>query len=284
MEFKFESNQQFQLQAIESVVKLFEGQHYTTGQLDLSGEGLAAVPNSLEVGSDAILQNLRQVQADNDLPPDEDLQCIEADISLLGEKTNVRFPNFSVEMETGTGKTYVYLRTILELFRQYGLRKFIIVVPSVAIREGVLKTLEITQTHLRQLYDNPPYRYYAYDSAKLSQVRQFALSDSVEIMVMTIDSFNKASNVIRQTTDRLQGEIPIHLIQATCPILILDEPQNMVSELRVKALAALNPIFTLRYSATHRNPYNLVYCLTPFQAYQQGLVKRIEVAGAPAGR
>ena len=194
MEFKFEANQPFQLQAIESVVKLFDGQNYTPRQLDLTGEGLASIPNSLEVDADTILQNLRQVQADNDLPTDEDLQCIEEDISLLGENTNVRFPNFSVEMETGTGKTYVYLRTILELFRRCGLRKFIIVVPSVAVREGVLKTLEITQTHLRQLYDNPPYRYYAYDSAKLSQVRQFALSDSVEIMVMTIDSFNKASN------------------------------------------------------------------------------------------
>ena len=208
MEFKFESNQPFQLQAIESVAKLFDGQYHTTRQLDLTGERLTAIPNNLEVDDDTILQNLRRVQADNDLPTDENLQCIEADIPLLGENTNVRFPNFSVEMETGTGKTYVYLRTILELFRRYGLRKFIIVVPSVAVREGVLKTLEITQTHLRQLYDNPPYRYYAYDSAKLSQVRQFALSDSVEIMVMTIDSFNKASNVIHQTTDRLQGETP----------------------------------------------------------------------------
>ena len=280
MEFKFESNQPFQLQAIESVIRLFEGQHYVAGQLVLSGEGLAAVPNTLEVNNEVILKNLKQVQANNDLPTDEEFQYIEENISLFGEKTNVRFLNFSVEMETGTGKTYVYLRTVLELFRQYGLRKFIIVVPSVAVREGVLKTLEITQTHLRQLYDNPPYRYYAYDSAKLSQVRQFALSDSVEIMVMTIDSFNKASNVINQTTDRLQGETPIHLIQTTRPILILDEPQNMVSELRVKALAALNPILTLRYSATHRDPYNLVYCLTPFEAYQQGLVKRIEVAGA----
>ena len=280
MEFKFESHQPFQLEAIESVVKLFDGQHYATGQLNLSGEGLEAVPNSLEVDNDAILQNLTQVQADNGLPKDAELKSIiESNIPVLGENTDVCFPNFSVEMETGTGKTYVYLRTVLELFRRYGLRKFIIVVPSVAVREGVLKTLEITQSHLRQLYDNPPYRYYAYDSAKLTQVRQFALSDSVEIMVMTIDSFNKASNVIRQTTDRLQGETPIHLIQATCPILILDEPQNMVSKLRVRALAALNPIFTLRYSATHRNPYNLVYRLTPFEAYQQGLVKKIEVAG-----
>lgn len=110
-------------------------------------------------------------------------------------------------------------------------------------------------------------------------MRQFALSDGVEIMVMTIDSFNKASNVIRQTTDRLQGETPIPLVQAARPILILDEPQNMESELRIQALAALDPLFALRYSATHRNPYNLVHRLTPAEAYRQGLVKRIEVAG-----
>ena len=279
MQFKFESNQQFQIQAIESIAQLFDGQHYTTGQFELDAEGMAAIPNLLEIDSDAILQNLQQVQTDNDLHPDEKLLCIDANIPLLGEETDVSFPNFSIEMETGTGKTYVYLRTILELFRRYGLRKFIIVVPSVAVREGVIKTLKITKDHLRQLYDNPPYRFYAYDSSKISQVRQFAYSDGVEIVVMTIDSFNRASNRIYQTMDQLQGDIPIHLIQATRPILVLDEPQNMVSELRVKALAALNPLFTLRYSATHRNPYNLVYRLTPAEAYQQGLVKRIEVDG-----
>ena len=279
MQFKFESNQQFQLDAIESIVKLFEGQHHTSSQLAFNGDGLAAIPNSLDMHNDAILENLRKVQADNGLSVDQSLEYIEERVVMLGEEKNVRIPNFSVEMETGTGKTYVYLRTVLELFRRYGLRKFIIVVPSVAVREGVLKTLEITELHLRQLYENAPYRYYTYDSAKLSNVRQFALSDSVEIMVMTIDSFNKASNVIHQTTDRLQGETPVHFIQAARPILILDEPQNMVSKLRVMALASLNPIFTLRYSATHRNPYNLVYRLTPFEAYKQGLVKRIEVAG-----
>ena len=272
MQFKFESNQQFQLQAIESVAKLFHGQHFVTEGFNLDGEGLAAVPNCLEVSNDAILENLHQVQADNGLPVDENFEYIKADILLFGEQTSVQFPNFSVEMETGTGKTYVYLRTILELYRRYGLRKFIIVVPSVAVREGVIKTLEITQSHLRQLYDNPPYQYHSYDSSKLSQVRQFALSDGVEIFVMTIDSFNKASNVIFQATDWFQGEIPIHLIQATRPILVLDEPQNMVSELRVQALAVLNPLFALRYSATHRVPYNLIYRLTPADAYQQGLV------------
>ena len=279
MQFKFESNQQFQLQAIESIAKLFHGQHFVTEGFNLDREGLASVPNCLEVSNEALLENLQQVQTENELPADENFEYIKAEIPLFGEQTCVQFPNFSVEMETGTGKTYVYLRTILELYRRYGLRKFIIVVPSVAIREGVIKTLEVTQSHLRQLYDNPPYQYHSYDSSKLSQVRQFALSDGVEIFVMTIDSFNKASNVIFQATDWFQGEIPIHLIQATRPILVLDEPQNMVSELRVQALAALNPLFALRYSATHRLPYNLVYRLTPAEAYEQGLVKKIQVYG-----
>jgi type III restriction enzyme len=180
-------------------------------------------------------------------------------------------------METGTGKTYVYLRTALELYTRYGMRGFIVVVPSVAIREGVKKTLDTTREHFLALYDNPVYRYYVYDSANLTQVRHFATADSVEIMVMTIDSFNKAANVIRQSTDRLQGETPIHLVQAARPILILDEPQNMESEKRVAALAMLDPLFALRYSATHRNPYNVVHRLTPAEAYRQGLVKKVEV-------
>ena len=279
MEFKFESDQEFQIQAIKSITQLFDGQHFVEAQFDFNERGFAFVPNSLEVDNDAILENLKQVQKDNALPLDETLECIEETVPLFDEETKVSFPNFSVEMETGTGKTYVYLRTIMELFRHYGLRKFIIVVPSVAVREGVIKTLEMTQSHLRQLYDNLPYLYYSYDSSKLSDVREFAFSDSVEVFVMTIDSFNKTSNRIYHPTDALQGEVPIHFVQATRPILILDEPQNMVSQLRVKALATLNPLFTLRYSATHRMVYNLVYRLTPAEAYQDGLVKKIEVAG-----
>lgn len=279
MKFKFDSNQQFQLRAIESVIKLFEGQHYVSAQYDLNVDGLAAIPNCLEIDVETILQNLQLVQEANDLSTDAELRFIEAHIPLIGENTEVRFPNFSVEMETGTGKTYVYLRTILELYRCYGLRKFVIVVPSVAVREGVIKTLSVTESHLLNLYDNPTYHYHTYDSTKLSQIRQFALSDSVEIMVITIDSFNKPTNVIHQNTDWFQGEIPIHYIQATNPILILDEPQNMTSELSVRSLSMLNPLFALRYSATHRVPYNLVYRLTPAEAYRQGLVKRIEVSG-----
>jgi type III restriction enzyme len=279
MNFQFDAHQTFQLDAIESVCGLFEGQPRSEVDLQFDlGSGFGAVTNRLDLDDATLLSNLRMVQSQQGVEPAKELASIEATIEAGTGAKNVSFPNFSVEMETGTGKTYVYLRTALELFQRFGLRKFIIVVPSVAIREGVLKDLSLTEAHFSELYANVPYRYYVYDSASLSQVRQFALSDSVELMVMTIDSFNKASNVIRQTTDRLQGETPIHLVQAARPILILDEPQNMESELRVQALAGLDPLLALRYSATHRNPYNLVYRLTPFDAYRQGLVKRIEVA------
>lgn len=282
MQLQFDSSQEYQIEAIEPVADLFEGQPRVDGTLEFAlgtGVSFAAIPNRLELSASALLANLQAVQKRQQLQQDASLQTISETIELPVGFENISFPNYSVEMETGTGKTYVYIRTALELNRRYGMRKFIVVVLSVAIREGVLKTLQITQDHLRQIYDNIPYRFKTYDSSNLSQIRQFAISGNVEIMVMTIDSFNKASNVIRQTTDRLQGETPLHLVQATRPILILDEPQDMESQLRVAALASLNPLFALRYSATHRNPYNVVYRLTPYEAYRQNLVKKIEVAG-----
>lgn len=279
MQFKFDGNQEYQVRAMEAVANLLEGQPRMEATVNFAlGAGLASVPNRLDLDESTLLKNLQNVQVQDGVEPDNELACITEKIETANGQKQISFPNFSVEMETGTGKTYVYIRTALELFRRYGLRKFIIVVPSVAIREGVLKTLQVTQAHLRQVYDNTPYRYQVYASENLSQVRQFALSDGVELMVMTIDSFTKASNVIRQSTDRLQGETPIQLVQATRPVLILDEPQNMESELRVRALSALDPLFALRYSATHRKPYNVIYRLTPYEAYRQGLVKRIEVA------
>jgi len=281
LQFKFDANQEYQVQAVESIAGLFEGQ----SPLDnvplgfVTGTGFAPVANRLDLGPDALLDNLRAIQGQNRLDPDADLDYIEQTIETASGPVPISFPNFSVEMETGTGKTYVYLRTILELHRRYRLRKFIVIVPSVAVREGVIKTLQVTRTHLSTLYDNTPYRSYVYDSAAPAQIRQFALSDGLEIMVMTLDSFNKADkNVIHQSRDQLNGQTPIHLIQATRPVLILDEPQNMESEGSVLALAQLHPLVALRYSATHRNPYNVVYRLTPFEAYRQGLVKRIEVA------
>ncbi len=281
LRFVFDAGQEHQAAAVEAVAALFEGQPRDEVEL-LSAIGpsaIAAVPNRLNLSNETLLANLRDVQTTNGLTPDETLELIAGEIEIDEQTRPVAFPNFSVEMETGTGKTYVYIRTALELFRRYGLRKYVVVVPSIAVREGVLKTLEITQSHFQELFGNLPYRFYAYNSDNLTQVRQFALSDSVELMVMTLDAFNKAKNVIRLATDRLLGETPINLVQATRPILVLDEPQNMESELSVRSLALLDPLFAIRYSATHRNPYNLVYRLTPFEAYRQNLVKRIEVAG-----
>lgn len=278
MQFQFEPNQPHQIAAIESIAELFDGQQPNVGMIDLRlGSLAAAVPNVLDLDHGTLLHNLYAVQLRNGIRADDGLAYIEHQVDVAGDAAQVRFPNFSVEAETATGKTYVYIRTMLELHRRYGMRKYIVVVPSIAVREGVLKSLKVTEAHMRGLYDNAVYRYYVYDSANLTQVRQFALSDAIEIMVMTIDSFKRADVVIRQGRDQLSGETPIHLIQAARPILILDEPQNFESEASVKALASLNPLLALRYSATHRVPYNIVYRLTPYEAYRQNLVKKIEV-------
>lgn len=285
MKFKFDAAQEHQIVAIESVARIFHGQMKIEADVRYSRRaGFLGSPNRLDLDDETLLKNLLEVQHSNNISPSQSLEYIEQDIETADGKKKTRFANFSIEMETGTGKTYVYIRTGLELNKRYGFRRFIIVVPSIAVKEGVLKSFEITSKHFQELYDNVPYKFYAYDSANLAQVRQFASSSNVEFMVMTLDSFNKAmteekkGNVIRRPTDRLQGATPIHLVQASRPILILDEPQNMESEKSVAALAALDPLLALRYSATHRNPYNLVYRLSPADAYRQGLVKKIEVA------
>jgi type III restriction enzyme len=290
MEIKFDSQLDHQVAAVEAVADLFIGQRRNEIApifQSLTNGGVAAVANQISLDEDTLLTNLQAVQARNLVdsagnplrPPDAELLTLAGQVTAPEGPQSHHFYNFSVEMETGTGKTYVYIRTALELFRRYGFRKFIIVVPSVAIREGVLKTFQMTRRHFATMFGNIPYRYAAYDSANLSQVRQFALSDSAEFLIMTLAAFNKADvNVVYQSRDQLQGETPIHLLQAARPILILDEPQNMESEGSVAALAGLMPLFALRYSATHRHLYNLVYRLTPRDAYRQGLVKKIEVA------
>ena len=195
-------------------------------------------------------------------------------------------------METGTGKTYVYLRTIFELSRRYGFQKFIIVVPSVAIREGVLKNIEITADHFRALYNNLPFEHFVYDAKKVNRLRQFAVSNTLQILIINIDAFRKnftgteeeqKSNVIYKESDKLSGRQPIEFVQAARPIVIIDEPQSVDStEKAQEAIQALNPLCTLRYSATHRNPYNLVYRLDPVRAFELRLVKQIVVASATA--
>jgi type III restriction enzyme len=185
--------------------------------------------------------------------------------------------NFSVEMETGTGKTYVYLRTIYELNKLYGFKKFVIVVPSIAIREGVLKNLQITHEHFQSLYDKAQINYDVYDSKKVSSLRGFACNNAIQILVINIDAFAKDENIINKPNDKLTGKRPIEFLQSSNPIVIVDEPQNMETDIRKKAIANLNPLCTLRYSATHTNLYNLVYSLNPVKAYDLGLVKQIEV-------
>ena len=268
MKFQFDPNQDFQKEAVAAVVDLFDGHpRLESPGFRLTREGeVSAVANQLALGEQELLANLQRVQERNGIRPDPGLR-------LLGSS-----PNFSVEMETGTGKTYVYLRTALELHERYGFRKFVIVVPSLAVREGVLKTIDITEDHFREIYDSVPYTGYRYDSANLALVRQFAQSSGVEFMVTTVDSFNRAANIFNREMDQMQGQVPIHLVQAARPILILDEPQNLESDKSKEALQTLAPLFALRYSATHRDPYNLVYRLTPYEAYRRRLVKHIRVA------
>ena len=219
MEFKFDSSEEYQLAAIEAATGLFEGQSFIRSQLLIPrGAAFQVIGNRLDLTEEMILANLTKVQGDQALLVDRGLQAITAEIDARTGKGEVRFPNFSIEMETGTGKTYVYLRTAHRLFQRYGLRKFIVVVPSVAVREGVKKTLDVTKKHLDDLYGKPPYRYSVYDSTNLSQVRTFALSDGLEIMVMTIDAFKRGETVIRQS--REGQDPPIHWLQAVRPVLI----------------------------------------------------------------
>src|SRR6185295_2744414 len=136
-------------------------------------------------------------------------------------------PHFSVEMETGTGKTYVYLRTVFELSRRYGFQKFVIVVPSVAIREGVLKNIEITAEHFRALYNNLPFEHFVYDARRVNRLRQFATSTTLQVMVINIQAFRTNANVIYSESDKLSGRQPIEFVQAARPIVIIDEPQSV---------------------------------------------------------
>ena len=223
MKIKFDAGQQYQLDAVNAVVDVFDGQQGGSS-LDLSlevGEGplggefneVDGTGNLLTLSEETILDNVRDVQRRNGIEAADDLDGM----------------NFTVEMETGTGKTYVYLRTIHELHKKYGFTKFVVVVPSVAIREGVVKNLEITRAHFRSLYDNVPFDSWAYDSRQVTNLRQFATSNQLQILVMNIDAFNKASNVVHQEIDRMAGRRPIKFIQAAAPIVIVDEPQNMES-------------------------------------------------------
>ena len=303
MKIQFDPNQQFQLDAVAAVTDLFEGQPQGAPEYAVIhssvGEGLFAgqerselgVGNQLLLADDKLLENTRKIQTANDTEVQDPAAPLESWALFDSPANQTRHcPHFSVEMETGTGKTYVYLRTIFEMSRRYGFQKFIIVVPSVAIREGVLKNIAITADHFRALYNNLAFEHFVYDAKKINRLRQFATSNTLQILVINIDAFRKnftgteaeqKSNVIYKESVKLSGRQPIEFVQAARPIVIIDEPQSVDNtELAREAIKALNPLCTLRYSATHRNPYNLVYRLDPVNAFKQRLVKQIVVASA----
>ena len=280
MKLHFEPDLDFQLQAIEAVCDLFRGQEVCRTEFTVTPASsgaqaqLAFAENDLGVGNrltlldEDILKNLKDIQLRNGVPPS---------VSLASG-------DFTVEMETGTGKTYVYLRTIFELNKRYGFTKFVIVVPSVAIKEGVYKSLQITEDHFRALYSGTPFDYFLYDSNKLGQVRNFATSPQVQIMVVTVGAINKRDvNNLYKDSEKTGGERPIDLIHATRPVLIVDEPQSVDGGLQGRgreALGLMNPLCTLRYSATHVDKHHMVYRLDAVDAYERKLVKQIEVASA----
>lgn len=278
MKFHFEPSLDFQHDAIESVCDLFRGQEicrteFTVthnavgGQSDIFATNDLGIGNRLQLLDDELLSNLGDIQLRNGLKPSSSLAT----------------GDFTVEMETGTGKTYVYLRTAFELNRRYGFTKFVVVVPSVAIKEGTNKTLQITRDHFESLYPGAKgYEFFQYDSSKLGQVRNFATSPNIQIMVVTVGAINKKDvNNLYKDSEKTGGEKPIDLIKATCPIVIVDEPQSVDGGLQgqgKQALDAMNPLCTLRYSATHADKHHMVFRLDAVDAYERKLVKQIEVA------
>ena len=254
---QFEPNLSHQTAAVDAVVRIFEGAPYTRPEEKFwTGE---VSSNLLAISAEKIKENVASLADDQGIedygPTDE--------------------PDFSVEMETGTGKTYVYIRTIFQLHKQYGLHKFMIVVPSVAIREGVMATLRDTLQHFRAMYGEVA-QVIEYSSKRLPDVRSFCVTNHLSILVINTQAFASDATIIN-AEDRDSGNIREQIQQAQ-PIIIMDEPQEgMDTENMKKRIAAFNPLFKLRYSATHKHPKNVVHRLTPYDAYNSGLVKKVAV-------
>ncbi len=306
LEFKYAADQQYQLDAINAVCNLFRGQEFLKSRFTVSGgssipeyeqseisgfvrpyqpglriDNCIGYANGLRLSARQLEENMHAVQEENNLPRTHDT-------------TDGRLRDFTIEMETGTGKTYVYTRTIYELNKRYGLTKFVIVVPSVAIREGVEKSFESTSSHFKQLYDNTPLDYFVYDSGKLGNVMNFAVSSSIQVMIINIGAFNKelasdekkgVTNIFHRPSEKLVGgHSPQELVSSCNPIVIIDEPQSVDNTEKAQhAIDTLNPLFVLRYSATHRRKLNTVYQLGPVEAFQQHLVKGIVVDSVQSG-
>ena len=296
MKLKFKI-QQYQTDAVESTVDIFNGQP-NQGLLDykmdqgkvyvidngkrieqkgigFSGHDTGYKNGEIVLSEDDLLKNIHQIQTQNNIHLSNEV------IKRLGAC------QLDIEMETGTGKTYVYVKTMFELNKRYGWTKFIVVVPSIAIREGVKKSFDITQDHFMELYGKKA-RYFVYNSDNLNQIDTYSQSADISVMIINTQAFNtsmkeggknKYARIIYDKRDEFGSRRPIDVIAANRPIIILDEPQKMGGAATQTALARFNPLFTLNYSATHRETHNPVYVLDALDAYNQKLVKKIEVVG-----
>lgn len=285
MEFKFKI-QDYQTEAVQAVVDVFKGQPYNNGlsyKRDM-GKGFVSLfeedslgygNNPVALDSSDLFSNIKTIQRNRNIPQSESLSKELGACSL------------DIEMETGTGKTYVYIKTMFELNKKYGWSKFIVVVPSIAIREGVKKTFEMTVTHFMEYYRKKA-RFFVYDSDNLNQIESFSSSIDLNVMIINMQAFNsslkegaanKAARIIYTERDEFGSRRPIDVIKANRPILILDEPQKMTGAKTQQALKNFNPLFSLNYSATHRKKHNAIYILDALDAYNKRLVKKIEVKG-----
>ena len=296
MKLKFKI-QQYQTDAVESTVDIFNGQpnqgllEYKMDQgkvyvidngkrieqkgIGFSGHDTGYKNGEIVLSEDELLKNIHQIQTQNNIHLSNEV------IKRLGAC------QLDIEMETGTGKTYVYVKTMFELNKRYGWTKFIVVVPSIAIREGVKKSFDITQDHFMELYGKKA-RYFVYNSDNLNQIDTYSQSADISVMIINTQALNtsmkeggknKYARIIYDKRDEFGSRRPIDVIAANRPIIILDEPQKMGGAATQTALARFNPLFTLNYSATHRETHNPVYVLDALDAYNQKLVKKIEVVG-----
>ncbi|MCO7722410.1 DEAD/DEAH box helicase family protein [Myroides odoratimimus] len=281
MKIQFEGNLNYQQEAIDAVVDVFKGQEKLQSNFtvlaptnqSIEYEADLGYANKLSLLEKQLVNNTQAIQLQNGLRLSNPQDIDKKDL------------HYSIEMETGTGKTYVFTKSIFELNKKYGFKKFIIVVPSVSIREGINKSLELTDDHFKQVFENVPYKYFIYDSKNLSEVRDFATSDQIRIMIINIQAFAQDMDTDKATTrilldynDKL-GAKPINLLQETNPVVIVDEPQSTISSpLQKKSIKNLNPLVVYRFSATHKEKINLLYKFDAIDAYNDNKVKKIEVA------
>ena len=288
MKFKFKI-QQYQTDAVEQTVNVFAGQpsktnvQYrrdlgkTNGRIVYDEEYVGWRNNDVELQGHQLLTNIQQQQAIGNIPKSTKLSLPDG----LGACA------LDIEMETGTGKTYVYIKTMFELNKRYGWSKFIVVVPSIAIREGVYKSFTMLEDHFMEQYGKKP-RFFIYDSGNLTQIDSFSSDAAINVMIINTQAFardfkedgkNKVSLIMYTKRDDFQSRRPIDVIAANRPIIIMDEPQKMEGAATQRALKNFKPLFVLNYSATHKTSHNCIYALDAYDAYRQRLVKKIQVKG-----